>query len=147
MPDLAAAIGIHQLVKLRQMRDRRQVIANKYMAAFSDFPIRLPIPRIASDEHAWHLFIIQLELDEIIIGRDRFIELMSEEGIGTSVHFIPLHMQPYWRDKYGLKLEDFPVATAVFERIVSLPIYSKMTDSDIDRVIQAVRKIATKYSK
>jgi dTDP-4-amino-4,6-dideoxygalactose transaminase len=147
MPDIAAAIGIHQLAKVREMKNRRQYIADRYLSAFRDLPISMPIPVIPSDEHSWHLFIIQLHLDDLRIDRNRFIELMSELGIGTSVHFIPLHMQPYWRDKYDLKNEDFPVASAVYERVLSLPIYSKMTDSSIDRVIQAVREICQNNSR
>lgn len=147
MPDIAAAIGIHQLRKVRDMWDRRKHIADEYFSAFSDLPIRLPTPVIPDDEHSWHLFVIQLNLGDLKISRDRFIELMSAEGIGTSVHFIPLHKQPYWRDRYDLRDEDFPAATAVYNRVVSLPIYSKMTDSDIERVIQAVRKILINNSK
>ncbi|MDH3469672.1 MAG: DegT/DnrJ/EryC1/StrS family aminotransferase, partial [Gammaproteobacteria bacterium] len=147
MPDIAAAIGIHQLRKVREMRGRRLEIADMYRAAFRDLPITLPTQVIPTDEHSWHLFVIQLNLDEITIDRDRFIELMSEEKIGTSVHFIPLHMQPYWRDKYRLVPEDFPVASGVFQRIVSLPIYSKMSDTDVGRVVKAVRKIIISNSK
>lgn len=146
MPDIAAAIGIHQLRKVRDMKDRRQDIADQYCSAFRDLPINLPTPVIPDDEHSWHLFVIQLDLEELQISRDRFIELVSEEGIGTSVHFIPLHMQPYWRDKYALTSDQFPIASAVYHRIVSLPIYSKMTDSDVERVIEAVRNIVRKYS-
>jgi dTDP-4-amino-4,6-dideoxygalactose transaminase len=75
------------------------------------------------------------------IGRDDFIDRMAQQGIGTSVHFIPLHLHPYWRDKYGLKPDQFPVATEMFQRVVSLPIYSKMTDSDVERVVSAVRSV------
>ena len=147
MPDIAAAIGIHQLRKVRKMRDRRQEIADRYMSAFHALPMSLPTPRIETDEHSWHLFVLQLNLDELTIDRNRFIELMSEEKIGTSVHFIPLHMQPYWRDKYDLSPDDFPVASRVFDRVVSLPIYSKMTDADVERIVRSVRKITLSNSK
>lgn len=147
MPDIVAAIGIHQLRKVRDMKNRRQEIADKYRSVFSDLPMTLPTPLMSDDEHSWHLFVIQLNLEGIQIDRDRFIELMSEEGIGTSVHFIPLHLQPYWRDKYGLTKEQFPVASAVYNRVVSLPIYSKMTDADVDRVIHAVQEISQQYAK
>jgi dTDP-4-amino-4,6-dideoxygalactose transaminase len=141
MPDIAASIGVHQLARLEEMLDRRQTIAERYLESFSDLPVRLPVPVNAEDLHAWHLFIMQLELDRLAIDRNRFIELMSEQGVGTSVHFIPLHLQPYWRDTYGLQSRDFPVASSVFERVVSLPIYSKMSDEDVDQVISAVRKL------
>jgi dTDP-4-amino-4,6-dideoxygalactose transaminase len=147
MPELAAAIGIHQLRKVRDMKNRRQYIADRYLSAFCDLPITLPTLAISSDEHSWYLFVIQLNLEDLHVSRNRFIELMSEERIGTSVHFIPLHLHPYWRNKYVLKSEEFPAASAVFDRVVSLPIYSKMADSDIERVIHAVRKIVQNHSK
>lgn len=141
MPDLAAAIGLHQLDKGEAMRKRREEIAMKYNEAFADLPLKRPHVSIPEDTHAWHLYIIQLELEKLDITRDQFIEKMCEHKIGTSVHFIPLHMQPYWRDRYGLRDEDFPKATAAFQRITSLPIYPKMTDADVQRVIDAVREI------
>jgi len=141
MPDLAAAIGIHQLKKADVFRQRREKIASKYDEAFSGLPLRIPFVARPEDTHAWHLYAIQLELEQLAIGRDRFIELMSEAGIGTSVHFIPLHIQPYWRDRYDYKPADFPKAYDVFQRVVSLPIYPKMTDIDVDRVIASVQSI------
>lgn len=147
MPDTAAAMGIHQLARLYEMSDRRREIANRYFDDLSDLPLDLPVPINTDDEHAWHLFIIRLTLGRLDIDRNRFIELMAERGIGTSVHFIPLHLQPYWRDRYKLAPGDFPVATATYERLVSLPIYSKMTDEDVERVIAAVCDILTAHRK
>jgi dTDP-4-amino-4,6-dideoxygalactose transaminase len=147
MTDIAAAIGIQQLKKAWAFQERRAWIAEQYNAAFSDLPLRTPYVARPDDTHAWHLYVIQLELESLNIGRDRFIELMAEAGIGTSVHFIPLHIQPYWRDRYGFEPEDFPVAYDVYRRAVSLPIYPKMTDADVERVIVAVREILTRYSK
>jgi dTDP-4-amino-4,6-dideoxygalactose transaminase len=94
-----------------------------------------------ADKHAWQLYVIQLELEKLKIGRDDFIERMAEEGIGTSVHFIPLHLHPYWRDRYGFKPGDFPVSLKCYQRAVSLPIYAKMTDGDVERVINVVKSI------
>ena len=91
--------------------------------------------------------MIQLELDHLRIGRNQFIEALKKEGIGTSVHFIPLHLHPYYRKTIGYRPEDFPVASAVFQRIVSLPIYPRMSDSDVDRVIHSVRKIIAQYRR
>lgn len=141
MPDIAAAIGIHQLRKVEQFRLRRKAIALKYNEAFVDLPLNVPYVARLGDKHAWHLYVIQLELERLSISRDRFIELMNREGVGTSVHFIPLHIHPYWRDRYGFNPEDFPVAYDVYQRAVSLPIYPKMTDDDVTRVITAVRSI------
>jgi len=147
MTDIAASIGIHQLKKANFFQERREYIANRYTRAFKDSPLVTPFVARPDDVHAWHLYVVQLKLEDIAISRDRFIELMSEEGVGTSVHFIPLHIQPYWRDRYGFKPEDFPVAYDVYQRAVSLPIYPKMTEQDIERVINAVRKILTNNSK
>lgn len=147
MTDIAAAIGIHQLKKAWSFQKRRRRIAERYSAAFQDLPLRAPYVSRTEDTHAWHLYVIQLELESLTISRDRFIELMTEAGIGTSVHFIPLHIQPYWRDRYGFQPENFPVAYDVYKRAVSLPIYPKMTDEDIERVIHAVRSILVSYSR
>jgi dTDP-4-amino-4,6-dideoxygalactose transaminase len=141
MSDIMAAIGIHQLRKVKRFQERRQAIAKRYTQAFSDLPLRTPVVRNPQDTHAWHLYVIQLALEKLSINRDEFIEKMAEKGIGTSVHFIPLHIHPYWRDRYGLKPEDFPVAHDCFLRAVSLPIYSKMTDGDVERIIKAVKDV------
>jgi dTDP-4-amino-4,6-dideoxygalactose transaminase len=141
MSDLVAAIGIHQLKKVEQFRQRREEIARNYTEAFTALPLKTPFVARSEDKHSWHLYVIQLELERINISRDEFIEKMAERGIGTSVHFIPLHLHPYWRDRYGFKPKDFPVALDCYLRAVSLPIYSKMTDDDVGRVIQAVREI------
>jgi dTDP-4-amino-4,6-dideoxygalactose transaminase len=141
MPDLAAAIGIHQLRKAHVFQRRRQAIADFYDEAFAGLPLDTPARPAAGDMHAWHLYVIRLRLDELRIDRDRFIELMAERGIGTSVHFIPLHLHPYWRDRYHLTPEMFPIASSVYKRVVSLPIYTRMSDLDVERVAETVRSI------
>jgi dTDP-4-amino-4,6-dideoxygalactose transaminase len=141
MTDITAAIGIHQLTKVKRFQERRQWIAEQYTRAFSDLPLRTPYLAEPQDVHSWHLYVIQLELEMLKITRDAFIEKMADKGVGTSVHFIPLHIQPYWRDRYGFKPEDFPIAFDCYRRAVSLPIYSKMTDDDVGRVINTVREI------
>jgi len=141
MPDLMAAIGIHQLKKAERMQKRRQKIARRYDEAFMNLPLKRPYVADTEDTHAWHLYVIQLYLERISISRDEFIEKMAEKGIGTSVHFIPLHLHPYWRDRYGLSSEEFPVASDCYRRAVSLPIYSKMTDDHVEQVMKAVKEI------
>lgn len=141
LPDIAAALGIHQLRKAARFQDRRQSIALRYMAAFAGLPLSLPPSAPPGDTHSWHLFVIQLDLERLTIDRDRFIELMAERGIGTSVHFIPLHIQPYWRDRYRTRPEDYPRAYHAYLRAVSLPIYTRMSDENVDEVIAAVRDI------
>jgi perosamine synthetase len=91
--------------------------------------------------------VIQLDSECLKINRNQFIEALREKEIGTSVHFIPLHLHPYYRERFGYKPADFPNATAVFERIVSLPIYPGMTEADVERVIGAVRDTAQKYRR
>ena len=147
LTDIAASIGIHQLRKAEQFRLCREGIAKKYSAAFQGLPIYLPPHSPEGDIHSWHLYVIRLRLDQLTINRDRFIELMADRGIGTSVHFIPLHLHPYWRGKYGFRPEDFPVSLETYRSCVSLPIYTRMTDSDVDCVIEAVRGIIGEYSK
>ena len=101
-----------------------------------------PCPPTASHvQHAWHLYVIQLNLDRLRISRDEFIRQLQHAGVGCSVHFIPLHLHPYHRDRAGYRPEDFPVASMVFQRIVSLPLYSKMTEDEINRVIETVRDL------
>lgn len=141
MPDIAAAIGIEQLRKADDLCRRRKEIANAYTKAFKDLPLTVPYVARPEDTHAWHLYVIKPEIDRLEIDRDRFIELMAEAGIGTSVHFIPLHLHPYWRDRYRLRPDDFPIALDLYNRAVSLPIYTRMSDTDVRRVIEAVRSI------
>lgn len=147
MTDVAAAMGIVQLSKLEQMYVRRQEIASKYDAAFGTHPA-LEIPRIAPySTHAYHLYILRPRLDMLTIDRGSFIHHLREANIGTSVHWIPLHMHPYYRNTYGYQPEDFPVAYEEYQRNISLPIYSAMTDQDTDDVIAAVLQVADQFSR
>jgi len=140
MPDVAAAMGIHQLPRARTFQERRAKIAARYDAAFASLPVRLP-PRAAPGElHAWHLYVLQLAPGSPVT-RDELIERLFALGIGCSVHYIPLHHQPYWRERYGLRPEMFPVSESVWRQSVSLPIYTRMTDGDVERVIAAVRSV------
>ena len=136
--DIAAALGLHQLRRAHAMRAQRAAIAHAYGAGFADLPLALPAEAPPGELHAWHLYVVRL-LDDAPVGRDAFIEALRERGIGTSVHYVPLHFHPYWRDTYGLKAQQFPVSTDAYRRMVSLPIYSRMTDADVSRVIDAVR--------
>ena len=129
------------LKKAHAFQQRRESMAMQYNKAFADLPLSTPYVTYPNDTHSWHLYVIQLDLETLKITRDQFIELMAKEGIGTSVHFIPLHIHPYWRDRYDYKPEDYPLALDVFNRAVSLPIYPKMLDSDVDRVCDAVHEI------
>jgi dTDP-4-amino-4,6-dideoxygalactose transaminase len=140
MTDVAAAMGIQQLKKIWAFQKKRQAMAERYDAALRDLPVTLPPQPLPGDMHAWHLYILRLT-DDAPLQRDRFIERMIEKGIGCSVHFIPLHIQPYYRETYKLSPDDFPHAYREFRRAVSLPLYTKMTDDDQERVIAAVREL------
>jgi dTDP-4-amino-4,6-dideoxygalactose transaminase len=143
MTDMAAAIGIHQLRKLNRFLLRREALARRYDEGLRDLCLRLPAHAPDGEVHAWHLYVVRLN-DEAPISREDFINEMTRAGIGTSVHFIPLHLHPYWRDTYNLRPEDFPNATRAYERVVSLPLYTRMTDEDQECVIRAIRSILSR---
>jgi dTDP-4-amino-4,6-dideoxygalactose transaminase len=135
LTDIAAAIGLHQLARAHAFRERRERIARQYDSALAGMPLLLPPRPAADDLHAWHLYVVRLAAG---VDRDAFIERLFEAGIGCSVHYIPLHLHPYWRDRYGLSAGQFPASQRTYECSVSLPIYSRMSDEDAARVIAAV---------
>lgn len=142
MSDIMAAIGLHQLRRIDGFTRRRREIAQRYTEAFGTLPqIILPPHDTTESEHIYHLYTIRLALDRLAISRDRFIEALRAENIGTSVHFIPLHLHPHYRKQFGFSRGAFPVAEAVFDNIVSVPIFPGMTDADVGDVIAAVEKI------
>jgi dTDP-4-amino-4,6-dideoxygalactose transaminase len=144
MTDLAAAMGLVQLARLDATTDRRIEIAKRYSEAFRDLR-EIQVPELRPERtSSWHLYILRLELDRLTCTRDEFIEDLRSQGIATSVHFIPLHLHPFYQKSFGFKPEDFPVAHREYERAISLPIYSLMTHSDVDRVIDAVRDVVAK---
>jgi dTDP-4-amino-4,6-dideoxygalactose transaminase len=141
MTDVAAAMGIAQLRKARKMYERRKEIAQAYTRAFSQIG-ELQIPGDRADaQHAWHLYMLRLNLDRLRINRAGFMEELKKRNIGASVHFIPLHVHPYYRDTFGYRPEDLPVAYREYMREVSLPIFSKMSDDDVQSVVDAVTAI------
>ena len=140
MTDIAASMGIHQLRKAEGFQLRRQKLATFYDHELEGLPIILPPHAPKGDLHAWHLYVIRLT-DDVCVSRDDFIRQMADKGICCSVHFIPLHLHPYWRDTYALKPEDFPHALCSYEHAVSLPLYTKMTDADASRVVAAIKTV------
>lgn len=142
MTDVQAALGLCQLKAVERFRDVREAYAARYRELLGDLDeIELPPPPGDGVRHAWHLFIIRLELEQLAIDRNRFIEELSAAGIGTSVHFIPLHLQPYYARACGCRRGDFPNAERTYARSISLPIYPAMRPADVDRVAGAVRRI------
>ncbi|MFQ3292608.1 DegT/DnrJ/EryC1/StrS family aminotransferase [Reinekea sp.] len=140
MPDISAAIGIHQLKRLKGFQQKRNAMASVYHDLLADLPIELPIGAEQTSSHAWHLYPIKLK-PESGIARDVFIEKMAEAGIGCSVHFIPLHLHPYWRDTYKLTPEMFPIAQKIYQQEVSIPLYTKMTKEDQNRVVATIKQV------
>jgi perosamine synthetase len=148
LTDIAAALGVAQLRKANRMHERRVQIAGRYTAAFRELPELEPPPDApAGGQHAWHLYMLRLNLDRLSISRARFIEELKHLSIGTSVHFIPLHLHPYYRKTYGYEPEDLPVAYREYQREISLPVYSKMTDDDVQDVIDAVTDIVGRFRR
>ena len=143
MTDIAAAMGVEQLKKAFDLLESRRKTAEKYNKAFSAYDF-IGLPPF-SENHAWHLYSLKINEKKLTISRDEFIDKLFEKGIGVSVHFIPLHIMPYYRDKYGLKPEDFPNALENYLKSVSLPIYPGLNDEQTERIINAVIETGKKY--
>jgi dTDP-4-amino-4,6-dideoxygalactose transaminase len=140
LTDIAASIGIHQLKKADLFQLQRERQAAVYLRELAALPLRMPAVAPQGWQHSWHLFVIRLT-EDAPVGRNEFIEKMAQQNIGCSVHFIPLHIQPYWRDRYNFKPDDFPRAREAYEGAVSLPLYPRMTAAEQQRVIDAIRSI------
>ncbi|OYT98319.1 MAG: UDP-4-amino-4,6-dideoxy-N-acetyl-beta-L-altrosamine transaminase [Burkholderiales bacterium PBB1] len=140
LTDIASAIGIHQLKRAHAFQQARADIAARYDAAFADLPVITPPQPLHGDSHAWHLYVLRLD-DEARLTRDELIEGLYAAGIGCSVHYIPLHLQPYWRDRYQLQAQQFPHSQHAYERMLSLPLYTRMGPAEVQRVIDAVRAL------
>jgi dTDP-4-amino-4,6-dideoxygalactose transaminase len=141
LTDVAAAIGIHQLARAETLRVEREAIAKRFAEAFADTD-ELELPPAPSDRiHSWHLFPIRLRLDRVSITRNTVIDELRERGIACSVHWRPLHLHPYYEDNFGWRPEDLPVATATWERLISLPIFPGMRDEEIETVVENVRAV------
>lgn len=140
MTDLQAALGIHQLARVEAYAKRRREIWDRYNAAFADLPAALPEPEAVDTYHARHLYTLLVDIDRLRVGRDQIVEDLKKEGIGTGIHFISLHLHPYYRDRFGFSPDDFPEARHISERTISLPLSARLTAQDVDDVIAAVRK-------
>jgi len=141
LSDLAAAIGLVQLERLDELAAARAGIAMRYDAAFADSPLLSAPPRRAGDRHAWHLYVVRLNLEALGIDRSHVIQQLAEAGIGASVHFIPLHLHSHYQQRYGYAPGDFPMAERIFERSVSIPIWPGMSDGQVDRVSSTLLEI------
>jgi len=147
MTDIQAALGLQQLHKLPQFQQRRREIVRQYQAAFAAMPeLQTPTER-PEVESAWHIYALRLNLEQLRIDRAQFIQELAARNIGVSVHFIPNHLQPYYRDKYGYRAEDFPVAYREYQRLISLPLNLRLSDADVEDVIEAVKDIVATYRR
>lgn len=140
MTDIAASLGIHQIKRAVEFQKKREFISSIYTEELKGEAIILPPQPSEGDVHSWHLYVVQLG-DGVKLGRDAFVDKMFESGIGCSVHYMPLHLQPYWRDAYKLRPEMFPESQKVYEKTFSLPLYTRMVESDVSRVVSAVKRI------
>jgi dTDP-4-amino-4,6-dideoxygalactose transaminase len=147
LTDLQAALGLTQLAKCERMWERRAALAERYRRGLEPMDV-FRLPQVNADvQHAWHLFVILVNPEALRIHRDQVIEELRQRGIGTSVHFIPLHLHPYYQRRWGYRAGQFPVSEYYFERCISLPLYPRMTDDEADRVIESLCDIAREFRR
>ncbi len=147
MPDISAALGIHQLKKVNQFLETRKRYVEIYDEAFKNIPELETLIRKDEVQSAYHLYIVALQLDRLTIDRDQFLQEIQSRGIGVGVHYIALHLQPYYSKQFKTKPEDCPVASSYSERILTLPLYPKMSEQDVNRVIETVSDLINKYRR
>jgi dTDP-4-amino-4,6-dideoxygalactose transaminase len=147
LSDIQAALGLVQLRRLEEMNARRDALSARMTAALAGCEA-VETPRARPEvRHVWHLYVIRLRLRVLRIDRARFIEELAERGISTSVHFIPIHYHPYYREGFGFRAGDYPVAEDAYDRLISLPLYPTMTETDVDRVAEAVIEVAARFAR
>lgn len=147
MTDIQAAIGMVQLNRLAHFQARRREVVAQYQAAFGALEaLQTPVER-PNVEHAWHLYTLRLNFEQLRLTRAQFIEELKARNIATSVHFIPIHLHPYYRDRYGWKPEDFPIAYREYQRLVSLPLHPRLSDGDVADVINAVYDVVARFRR
>ncbi len=145
LPDIVCALGIQQLKKLDANLARRREIAARYTAAFREIPAMI-LPSVRLDANpAWHLYPIRLDLEKLTADRGEIFRALRAENIGVNVHYIPVHLHPYYRDRFGYKGGEYPVAEGAYHRLISLPMFHGMRDQDVEDVIRAVSKVAAHF--
>lgn len=147
LSDIHASLGIHQLKRLQQFHRVRQYYAKRYEEGLSRFDALITPSVVAGTQHAWHLYLLRLRPELLRIDRKGFIEELRARNIGTSVHFIPLHLHPYYQQAWGYRTGAFPSAEAAYESCLSLPLYPGMSESDVDDVIEAVSDVVRRYRR
>ncbi len=147
LTDIQCALGLSQMNKLDSWLARRQEIARRYNEAFAELP-EIMTPVVKDDRSsAWHLYVIRLNLEQLRAGRAEVFAALRAENIGVNVHYIPVHLHPYYRERFGYKRGDYPVAEEAYERLISLPIFPRMTDADVDDVVKAVCKVVKVFAR
>lgn len=145
MSDIQAAIGIHQLEKLEGFTAQRQRLAARYDDALRDLPaVVLPV-RHPDRTHVYHLYVVRLDLERLSIDRGTFVEELRRRNIGSSVHFIPVHLHPYYREEFGYRPGDLPVAERIYRQVVSLPMFPRMSADDLHDVVSAIREVVESF--
>jgi dTDP-4-amino-4,6-dideoxygalactose transaminase len=145
MMDIQAAMGIHQLDRLGAFQQRRRAIVETYQQELGSLDcLQLPVERPEA-ESSWHLYILRLNLERLTIDRSRFIDELRALNIGTSVHYLPVHMHPFYSNKYGYRPDDIPVAARAYARMLTIPLHPGLTDQDVADVISAIRLVAARY--
>ena len=146
LTDIAAAIGLHQLERGENMRRQREAVARQYLDALAEVA-EIELPRWDDDRiHSWHLFPVRLNLEMLTIDRNEFMEVLKAGGVGCSVHWRPLHLHPLYSERYGWGEEEFPQATRYWHRVISLPIFSSMTEGEINHVVSTVKSLCANYA-
>lgn len=147
LTDIASALGIHQLARADELRDRRRAVAEMYLQKLVDVEeVRLPWED-KNRQHAWHLFVVRLDVDTLTIDRQEFAGLLRDQGITTSLHWRPLHMHPYYVEHCGHAAEDFPNAARLHDEMISLPLFPDMNEQQVDYVCMAIREIVAQHLK
>jgi len=147
LPDIACALGLEQLKRLDGNLARRREIAAEYTAAFLELP-GVVVPAVRPEANpAWHLYAIRLDLEKLTADRAQIFRALRAENIGVNVHYIPVHLHPYYRERFGFRGGEFPIAEDAYERLISLPMFHAMTGQDVKDVIAAVTKVLTTYSR
>jgi perosamine synthetase len=147
LTDIACALGLQQMKKLGTNLARRRQIATRYAAEFDNMPGVFP-PRTRADVNpAWHLYPIRLDSSQLSAGRAEVFQALRAENIGVNVHYIPVHRHPYYRDRFGYKGGEYPVAEAAYECLISLPMFHGMTDGDVDDVVRALGKVLAHFER
>ncbi|MEK9133622.1 MAG: DegT/DnrJ/EryC1/StrS family aminotransferase, partial [Pseudomonadota bacterium] len=146
LTDIQCALGMSQLRKLKPWIERRQAIARQYDTAFAGLKAVRPLAVRSDVSHAYHLYVITLDLERLRVKRDAVFAALRAEGIGVNVHYIPVHLHPFYRKRFGTRPGLCPVAEEAYEQIISLPIFPAMSAGDVGDVIEAVRKVIAAYA-